>query len=78
MNEPMADQGQQQGTDRLSELSRELEQASAELRSAQADRAAELATRCAELASQAAIELDRLAGAAVADNLTLPGQEELL
>ena len=49
-------------TDRLSALSRELEQASAELRSADADRAAELATRCAELASQAAVELDRLAG----------------
>jgi hypothetical protein len=62
--------------DRLSALSKELEQASSELRSADADRAAELATRCAELASQAAIELDRLAG--VAAEASLPGQEELL
>jgi hypothetical protein len=64
------------GTDRLSALSRELEQASTELRSADADRAAELATHCADLASQAAAELDRLAG--VAAEASLPGQEELL
>ena len=63
---------------RLSELSRRLEESAGRLRSddLEPDEAMQVAGECAELASQAAVELDRLTRVAPGD--PAPGQEELL
>jgi hypothetical protein len=67
-----------EGTARLDELSRRLEEAAARLRSDELDpdEAKRLAGECAELAAEAAVELDRAARGAPQD--AAPGQEELL
>jgi hypothetical protein len=68
-----------EGTARLEELSRRLEQAATRLRADDlgAEEAKRLAGECAELAADAAVELDRLARGEGGDG-TAPGQEELL
>ena len=65
-------------SERLSEISRRLEEAAAHLAQDGLDRddAARLATECAELASEAAVELERQARGGPLDQF--PGQEELL
>jgi hypothetical protein len=69
---------QEQTQQRLSELSRQLEEGAGRLGAAdlEPDEAMRLAGECAELASQAAVELDRLTRLAPGD--PAPGQEELL
>ncbi len=69
---------QEQTQQRLSELSRRLEQSAGRLGAddLEPDEAMRLAGECAELASEAAVELDRLTRLAPAD--PAPGQEELL
>jgi hypothetical protein len=64
--------------ERLSELSRRLEESAGRLGASDLDpgEAMRLAGECAELASEAAVELDRLTRLAPAD--PAPGQEELL
>jgi hypothetical protein len=67
-----------EGTARLEELSRRLEEAATRLRSDQlgAEDAKRLAGECADLAAEAAVELDRVARGAPQE--AAPGQEELL
>ena len=67
-----------EGTARLEELSRRLEETAGHLRrdGVEADDVKRLAGECAELAAQAAVELDRLARGGGAE--PAPGQEELL
>jgi hypothetical protein len=67
-----------EGTARLEELSRRLEEAAVRLRSDELDpeAAKRLAGECAELAAEAAVELDRAARGGPQD--AAPGQEELL
>jgi hypothetical protein len=67
-----------EGTARLDELSRRLDEAAAHLRQDEVgpDDVKRLAGECAELAAQAAVELDRLARGGGSE--AAPGQEELL
>jgi hypothetical protein len=67
-----------EGSARLSELSRRLDETAARLRDDGLDgeEAKLLATTCAELAAEAAVELDRLARGGALE--PTPGQEELL
>ena len=69
---------QEQTQERLSDLSRRLEESAGRLGAddLEPDEAMRLAGECAELASQAAVELDRLTRLAPTDQV--PGQEELL
>ena len=68
----------EQTQQRLSDLSRRLEESAGRLGAddLDPDEATRLAGECAELASQAAVELDRLTRLAPGD--PVPGQEELL
>ena len=75
----MTDAGQPgEGSARLAELYRRLDEAAARLQGDGLDdeEAKRLAVSCAELAAEAAIELDRLARGGPLD--PPPGQEELL
>jgi hypothetical protein len=69
---------QEHSQQRLSELSRRLEESAGRLGAddLEPDEAMRLAGECAELASEAAVELDRLTRLAPADHVL--GQEELL
>jgi hypothetical protein len=66
------------GTARLAELSRRLDETAARLQDEDldGDEAGRLAANCAELAAEAAVELDRLARGGPLE--APPGQEELL
>jgi hypothetical protein len=68
----------EQAQQRLSELSRRLEESAGRLGAddLEPDEAMRLAGECADLASQAAVELDRLTRLSPGD--PVPGQEELL
>jgi hypothetical protein len=75
----VTDAGQSEdGSIRLAELSRKLDETAAKLRDdgVDEDEAKRLAASCADLAAEAAVELDRMARGGPLD--PPPGQEELL